>query len=84
VWYSIAAKLDGVRDHVVVAATAVLDVSVGTHVDGPRRFLLVYGGGFMVARYDTRVCGRDYDWRQYLISVLLHVAKDWYAYLHFA
>jgi hypothetical protein len=33
----IAAELDAVRDHVVVAAAVVLDVSVPAHLDGPRR-----------------------------------------------
>ena len=32
----IAAELDAVRDHVVVAAAVVLDIGVGAHVDGPR------------------------------------------------
>jgi hypothetical protein len=31
----IAAELDAVRDHVVVAAAVILDVSVGAHVDDP-------------------------------------------------
>jgi len=33
----IAAELDAVRDHVIVAATVVLNVGIGAHVDGPRR-----------------------------------------------
>ena len=33
----IATELDAIRDHVVVAAAVVLDVSVPAHLDGPRR-----------------------------------------------
>jgi hypothetical protein len=41
---TIAAELDAVGDHVVVAATVVLDVSVRAHVDGSPRFVAVYCG----------------------------------------
>jgi hypothetical protein len=33
----IAAELDAVRNHVVVASTEILDVGIGAHVDGLRR-----------------------------------------------